>query len=125
MEAPRICCEPCDRIGLCSSDRNCCLECHFSLEEELALPWLPPQLQQRIRYEHALLEQLGFPKGEVEAHARWEEYVFRIYEVPEPILQRITGDHHAYDEGQLVSRERAPRVQNPDPGLLRMQRVRG
>ena len=119
---PRVCCDPCEDKGLCSKGRNCCLECHFSFEEELALPFLPLYLQARLKWEHEQLEALGFPPDKVMAHGMWEEYVFSLYCPPE-ICQRIKEDHAAFDNGTLISRQDTRRP-NPDPGLLRLQRVR-
>ena len=118
---------------MCTSERNCCVECHFSYEEELALPYLPVPLRARLLDEHRRLEAMGFPDDEVAAHARWEEPVFRLYCPPE-VCEQIEDDHVAHGHGKLVSREKvaARRIENPargvpdlppPPGVLRIRRV--
>lgn len=111
--------------GLCTAERNCCLECHFSYEEELVLPYLPPPLRARLLDEHVRLTAMGFPEDAVTAHARWEEVVFRAYEVPESVINQIEADHEKHGSGALVSRATVPipRRMNPDPGVLRNRRV--
>ncbi len=83
------------------------MECHFSYEEALALPYLPPHLQARLRHEHEWLERNRFPEPAVKAHAAWEEAVFRLY-CPPSVCQIIERDHVAHGHGQLHSREQFP-----------------
>lgn len=104
-----VCCEPCELLRYCRDDRNCCIECHFTYEEALALPYLPRDLQQRIVDEHAALERLGFPERLVILHAKWEEKVFRRY-CPADVCELIEQDHEAHGRGQLPARTPAMRA---------------
>ena len=106
MDTTPACCEPCETLQLCAPERNCCLECHFAYEEVLAMPFLPPHLQQRLRREHAWLEANHFPKQAVAAHAAWEEAVFRQY-CPW-VSDIVERDHVAHGDGALVSRVQFP-----------------
>lgn len=111
MNAAPVCCEPCEVLRYCEQERNCCLECHCSYEETLALPYLPPELQDRLRREHAWLENNGFPPDAVAAHAAWEEAAFRQYCPPE-VCEIIESDHVAHGHGRLLSRVQFPSRNN-------------
>lgn len=100
----RTCCGKCDEKGLCRPSSNCCIECHFSFEEDLALPYLPHHLQQQLIHEHQWIVARGFPRREVLEHAAREMVWFRQY-VPEEIVAQIERDHCYYDHGMLPSRE--------------------
>lgn len=108
MDTRPVCCEPCQVQRFCRPQRNCCLECHFSYEERLALPFLPRHWQVRLVAEHMALERDGFPEADVKAHAAWEEEVFRLY-VPASVRQIIERDHVAHGHGSLVSRSASRR----------------
>lgn len=101
------CCEPCQGLGYCRPQRNCCLECHFAFEESYALPHLPPAWQERLRREHAWLEANGFPPEAVAAHAEWEEAAFRAF-CPAWLCELFESDHKAHGHGQLHSRVEFP-----------------
>ena len=99
-----VCCEPCQKLGVCQPKHNCCLECHFSFEEEVALPHLPPPIQALILQEHREIAAGGFQAEAVERHAAWEEAIFRLY-VPPDICALIERDHQAHGHGDLHSRD--------------------
>lgn len=108
-----VCCEPCEDIGTCRTDANCCLECHFSYEEQIALPYLPAHLQRRLQGEHAHLMRNGFPSDAVQAHAEREMAWFRRYCPPE-VVALVEHDHDLYEQGKLHTRSNALAVrQNP------------
>ena len=102
-----VCCEPCQGLGYCRPQRNCCLECHFGYEEAVAMRYLPLPLQDRLWREHRWLERNHFPPEQVAAHARWEEAVFRAH-CPAWICELLERDHEAHGHGQLVSRVQFP-----------------
>jgi hypothetical protein len=104
MDVRPVCCEPCEVLRLCRPQRNCCLECHFSYEEQIAFPYLPPDIQRSLSLEHNMLQANGFPTAAVEAHAKREEEIFRRY-CPKRVCDMIERDHEAHGHGQLVSRE--------------------
>ncbi len=104
-EAPATtCCGPCKDLDFCREDTNCCLECHFAYEEELAFPYLPPHVQAAIRQQHAWLIANNFPHEAVEAHAEFEMRWIRP-NCPSEIVAQIDDDHDEYGEGNLFSRE--------------------
>jgi len=63
-----VCCGPCEDEGLCCQETSCCLECHFSLEENVALKYVPEHLAAQVRKQHADLQREGFPPEKVEAY---------------------------------------------------------
>lgn len=89
---------------MCRTTVNCCLECHMTWEEEMAAPYLPANVLQQLRSEHARLENAGFPPDQVQRHSRWEEAVFQRY-CPSEICDQVLVDHAEYEAGQLVSRQ--------------------
>lgn len=98
-----VCCEPCRQRGVCSTERTCCVECHFDLEEEKALPYLPYHLQVRLREEHRWLLANGAPRACVVAHAKREMEWFRKY-CPDWIVAVLDKDHQFYERGELPRR---------------------
>ena len=109
-------------MRFCRTERNCCLECHFSYEEEIAFPHIPVEWQQALRAQHEDLQARGFPPDDVAAHARLEERVFRAF-CPAHVCELIERDHEAHGHGQLVSRNAFPRRNNPYSPLWSMARV--
>lgn len=108
-----VCCEPCEDIGTCRTDANCCLECHFSYEEQIALPYLPAHLQRRLVDEHQRLMRNGLPSDAVKAHSERELAWFRRYCPPE-IVALVEHDHDLYEKGELHTRSNALTIlQNP------------
>jgi len=100
MNLYEVCCGPCEDAGLCCQETSCCLECHFSLEENVALQYVPAHLGAEVRRQHAELQRQGFPADKVRAHAEWEMKIFERY-CPECVLQQLREDHEAYDSGEL------------------------
>lgn len=107
MDQRPSCCEPCQGLGTCRPERNCCLECHFAFEESEALRFLPFADQIRLRSEHVWLEANGFPPQAVAAHAEWEEAVFRAH-CPSWLCDLLERDHQAHGHGRLRSRVQYP-----------------
>lgn len=104
MDARPVCCEPCHDLEFCSPRSNCCLECHFSYEEELAAPYLPPHLRRQLHAQHQYLIAIGMPDDEVRKHAEWEEPIFRKYCPPE-VCEQIESDHRKHGQGKLYKRD--------------------
>ena len=104
MDTRPVCCQPCDALGFCQTKANCCLECHFTYEEELAAPYLPLHLRNQLRAQHEYLIAIRLPHDEVQKHAAWEEQVFRMYCPPE-VCAQIERDHDLHGQGQLYSRD--------------------
>jgi hypothetical protein len=102
----RTCCGECNERDLCRVSHNCCTECHFSFEEQQALPYLPYHLQQQLIHEHEWLIARGLPHKEVMEHAEREMAWFNEY-VPDEIIAQIERDHCYYANGMLKSREQA------------------
>ncbi len=99
------CCGPCQDLGFCRDDANCCLECHFGYEEQLAFPYLPEEGRRILHDQHRWLMANGFPHEELEAHAEYEMLWFRASGCPPEIIAQIEHDHAEYGEGRLHSRE--------------------
>lgn len=100
----KTCCPPCEEKDLCTTTKNCCLECHFTYEEQNAMPHLPPELQQQLIAEHQWLVANNFPPEQMAIHSQQEMEWFRQY-VPPAIVAQIDRDHHYYEHGQLPSRD--------------------
>ena len=96
----KVCCKPCDDNEMCCEAHSCCVECHCSYEEDVALPHIPEIEADQIRAEHRLLQARGFPRDEVIAHSEREMRIFRKYCPPE-VLQQLDQDHSAYEAGIL------------------------
>lgn len=103
MKPTGVCCDECQSEGSCSTQRTCCVQCHFTFEEEEALPYLPAPLQDRLLQEHAWLLANGLPKDQVVAHAEREMVWFRYY-CPPDIVAHIDKDHGFYERGELPVR---------------------
>lgn len=104
QKPPTNCCGPCENIGYCRVDVNCCTECHMAYEEYLVQAYLPPAVFAQLQYEHNRIEAAGFPAEDLLQHSIWEEALFEHYNVPQPILQQIRKDHEEYEQGRLHSR---------------------
>ena len=111
---PTTCCEPCREQNFCREDANCCLECHFSYEEQLAFLYIPEEGRQILREQHAWLIANGFPHEELEAHAQYEMECVRPYCPPE-IVAQIEADHVEYKNGHLHSRDARSAPTTPMP----------
>lgn len=99
------CCGPCEDLGFCRDNANCCLECHFGYEEKLAFPYLPEEGRQILREQHAWLAAHGYPPDEVSVHAEYEMEWFRAYNVPQCVIEQIEADHAEHARGRLLSRD--------------------
>lgn len=100
MNLYRVCCGNCKDADKCCAQHSCCVECHFSFEESHALRFLPAELAEKIRADHQRIASLGFPRGEIDRHSRWEEAIFIRY-CPPAVLQQVLDDHKAYERGEL------------------------
>ena len=100
MSNGKVCCQPCADAGSCATDRTCCVQCHFSMEEEQAMPYLPYHLQRQLLHEHRWLIAHGLPKAQVVAHAQREMEWFRRY-CPPALVAQIDNDHGFYERGEL------------------------
>ncbi len=74
----------------------CCLKCHFRWEEREVLPYLPPDVQDRLLREHAAIERCGFPKSLVDDHGDRELVPMRRYCPPE-LVAAVEADHEHLD----------------------------
>lgn len=97
----RVCCGPCDIQSMCCEEHSCCIDCHCTFEEQVALPYLPREIAQRIVSEHQRMQAQGWPSEQLIAHSKWEDQWFRRYCPPEVIAQ-IDHDHRAYERGLLA-----------------------
>jgi len=97
------CCGGCQRKSMCATDRACCLECHFAMEERELFPHLPAVAQAALRDEHADLRRRGFPHAQTNEHSRREMRLYRQYCPPE-LVARVEADHQAHAVGELRSR---------------------
>lgn len=99
------CCGTCStKFQSCRTDVTCCVECHFSLEENFAFPYLPAAVRHRLRREHQRLKAAGMPHDAVMEHSMREEDWFRTYCPPE-IYEQICRDHDEYAAGRLPRRD--------------------
>ena len=99
------CCGGCQGNQTCATDRACCLECHFAMEERELLPFLPPQAQAAIRTEHQALRARGFPHAAVTEHSHREMRLYRRY-CPAELVAQVETDHQAHGDDRLRSRGR-------------------
>lgn len=99
------CCGGCQTNKSCATDRACCLECHFAMEERELLPWLPPAAQAAILDEHQALRARGFPHSAVTEHSHREMRLYRQY-CPAELVAQVEADHHAHAQDRLRSRAR-------------------
>lgn len=99
------CCGGCQGNKTCATDRACCLECHFAMEERELLPWLPPAAQAAILQEHQELRARGFPHAGVTAHSHREIRLYRQY-CPAELVAQVEADHQAHAHDELRSRGR-------------------
>ena len=106
MKPQLTCCEPCEDLGFCSTDVNCCIECHTAWEEAVAGPYLPPWARAQLRQEHRRLEQIGYRSDALAAHSQWEEEIFARY-CPPDVCAQILVDHDEWEKGKLKSRTAA------------------
>ena len=98
------CCGACkDKMNSCRMDVACCLECHFAFEEDSLFPYLPNAQQHKLRREHRMLRNLGFPPDLVAEHAAREMLPFRRY-CPAELVDQVERDHIEFDEGRLHTR---------------------
>lgn len=78
----------------------CCLNCHFTAEEQYALPRLPPAVARRLEREHAEIRDAlavgSIPADALLAHAAWEDAVFPSY-LPAALAQHFAADHELVD----------------------------
>jgi hypothetical protein len=99
------CCGGCQDKNTCATDRACCLECHFAMEERELFPFLPDAAQQALRWDHDMLRARGFPHAEVTEHSHREMRLYRRY-CPAELVAQVETDHQAHADDRLRSRSR-------------------
>lgn len=71
---------------------TCCEPCHFSWEENYAIPYLPREVAKWLVEDHKRVMRGGMKPKDILKHAKEEMVYFRKY-LPKDVLERIEADH--------------------------------